>query len=352
MATTTPVVVMIHGRGVKPGFDQEFAAWKNALETNLGDDPAFRAASLRMAYYSDDLYPEPVRRFEAVSEEEIDDRLGSAEVLAELMNRYRAYEATLIQARFSAAATTPATGALSPQAVFPLPHVRVPPGELYDPFVLDVIKYFSLGYREPITNRLRIALAESGDAPVLLISHSLGTIVAYDVLTTGDFHVDTWLTMGCPLGFVQDIQARLPAWMDELPPETWAKIGQAATRIQARITAAKKGIEAFIGSLRRRLHLEAMMAPEKLHQLSPKQFPAGAVDRWYNVYDPLDPVSNPPAVGDPTIADEFLDHGRERVYDVPITNPRRPETHYVVGYLEALQTAWIVRDFLLRHTQD
>jgi hypothetical protein len=100
------------------------------------------------------------------------------------------------------------------------------------------------------------------------------------------------------------------------------------------------------------MHLEAMTAPEKLHQLSPKQFPAGAVDRWYNVYDPLDPVSNPPAVGDPTIADEFLDHGRERVYDVPITNPRRPETHYVVGYLEALQTAWIVRDFLLRHTQD
>lgn len=346
MATATPIVVMIHGRGVKAGFDQEFAAWRNALASNLGDDPAFTAAELRLAYYSDDLYPELVKRAAAATSDDIDDRLGQAAILAELMTRYRRYEAELAQAR---SATTTAAGLAAP-GVFPLPRVRVGPGELYDPFVLDVIKYFSLGYREPITARLKTALAGTGDAPVLLISHSLGTIVAYDVLTTTpDLQVDTWITLGCPLGFAQDIQARLPAWIDELPPETWARIGQAAHRLQAAVTKAKSEIERFVGLLRRRLHLEALMSPERLHQLAPKQFPAGTVDRWYNIFDPLDPVTNPPVVGDPTLAGEFLDQGRERVYDVPIANPRRPETHFVVGYLEALQTAWIVRDFLLRH---
>jgi hypothetical protein len=348
MMTTTPEVVMIHGRGVKAGFDREFDTWKNALETNLGDEPAFLTAKLRLAYYSDDLYPELGLRPQAITEGEIDERLVKAEVLAELMTRYRRYEAFTVQAKAGAIAG----GALRIQGAQPLPPVQLAPSELYDPFVLDVIKYFSLGYREPITNRLKSTLAEAGDAPILLLSHSLGTVVAYDVLTTNDIHVDTWITLGCPLGFVQDIQAKLPAWMNDLPPETWAAFGQAATKVQATVTEAKAGIETFIGGLRRRLHLEALFTPEKLHQLSPKQFPAGTVDRWYNVYDPLDPVTNPPAVGDPTIADEFLDNGRERVYDVPVRNPRRPETHSEVGYLEALQTAWIVRDFLLRHTHD
>src|SRR5690606_2596620 len=94
---TTPVVVMIHGRGVKAGFDREFSTWKRALETNLGDEPAFLAAHLRLAYYSDDLYPELGLRPQAVSEREIDERLVKARVLAELMNRYHTFEAITAQ---------------------------------------------------------------------------------------------------------------------------------------------------------------------------------------------------------------------------------------------------------------
>jgi hypothetical protein len=349
MVSTAPALILIHGRGVKAGPDQEFARWKAALETNLGGDPAFATANLRMAYYSDDLYPELRLQPQGVSEAEVDKHLVQGQVLAELLARYREYEAELARERVAVLA---ATNTLVPQAVHPLPPVRLAAGELYDPFVLDVIKYFSLGYREPITARLEEALVEAGDAPILLISHSLGTVVAYDVLTTKDLHVDTWITLGCPLGFVEDIQAQLPGWMNELPPDTWAAIGQAATSVQATVTAAKERIESFVGDLRHRLHLEALLTPQKLHRLSPKQFPIGKVERWYNIFDPLDPVTNPPAVGDPTIADEFLANGQERVYDIQVRNPRRPETHSEVGYLEALQTVWVVKDFLLRHTRN
>jgi hypothetical protein len=349
IVATAPVLVLVHGRGVKAGLEKELATWKVALEANLGGDPAFEAADLRMVYYADDLYPELRLRPQAVSEAEVDEDLVKGQVLAELLTRYREYEAALARDRI---VSTPSASTLMLQAVHPLPPVRVGTGELYDPFVLDVIKYFSLGYREPITARLEEALVEAGDAPVLLITHSLGTVVAYDVLTTRSVHVDTWITLGCPLGFVEDIQARLPEWMDELPPDTWAAVGQAATTVQETVTAAKERIESFVGGLRRRLHLEALLTPQSLHRLSPKQFPIGKVDRWYNVFDPLDPVTNPPAVGDPTIADEFLADGLERVYDIQVRNPRRPETHSEVGYLEALQTAWIVRDFLLRNTRN
>ena len=86
-----------------------------------------------------------------------------------------------------------------------------------------------------------------------------------------------------------------------------------------------------------------------MYQLAPKQFPDGKTNRWYNVYDSLDPVANPPFVGDPTVSGEFLSSGRERAYDIEISNPLRPDTHNEVGYVQSLKTTWLIKDFLLRH---
>ena len=55
-------------------------------------------------------------------------------------------------------------------------------------------------------------------------------------------------------------------------------------------------------------------------------------------------------VGQPALTHLYLDDGRQRVYDVPIRNPRHdnPDPHSEVGYLESLQTSGLIQDFLLR----
>jgi len=52
-----------------------------------------------------------------------------------------------------------------------------------DNFVRDVIKFFGLGLRGQCAERLRGALsARARREPVMLVSHSFGTVLAYDVL--------------------------------------------------------------------------------------------------------------------------------------------------------------------------
>jgi hypothetical protein len=64
-----------------------------------------------------------------------------------------------------------------------------------------------------IQNRLIELLNRHKDDKILLISHSMGTIIAYDVLShvLRDFPIDTFITAGSPLG--------LPFIMQKLAPE-------------------------------------------------------------------------------------------------------------------------------------
>ncbi|NMC38575.1 MAG: hypothetical protein GYA41_09655 [Bacteroidales bacterium] len=57
-------------------------------------------------------------------------------------------------------------------------------------------------YRELIRQRLCDKLIKHRDDRIMLISHSMGTVIAYDVLTfmLPDIRVDTFVTMGSPLG--------------------------------------------------------------------------------------------------------------------------------------------------------
>ena len=56
--------------------------------------------------------------------------------------------------------------------------------------------------KEVIQERLHQTLNKHQDKDILLISHSMGTIVAYDVLTkfSDELEIDTWITTGSPLG--------------------------------------------------------------------------------------------------------------------------------------------------------
>jgi pimeloyl-ACP methyl ester carboxylesterase len=372
MSVPRPAIVLIHGLGLKVGEEQELGTWRDALGRGLAEDPNFAAADLYMAYYSAELHPEVNVVSSAATRSGTRHRRGaettlhpSAVAAAEeqvvnvLEQRFWQYAAQQ-QAEQSPAGEPPAEaasgaprrrGATSRRGVTMLPDVQISPGQPYRAFVRDIFKYFGLGHREPVNAKLATLLASlEPDRPVLLIAHSLGTVVSYDVLSTGSHSVDTWITLGSPLGYTQNLQGQLRGWLKDLSPEDAVALAGVGGRVEETVAwvsetveGARTGIQDFFSRFRRR-----GTARRDVYFLPVPEFPDGKVDRWYNIYDPTDPVAAPPGVGDPKLTDKYLSGGMQRVYDVAIRNPGN-HPHSEVGYLETLQTTWLVKDFLSRH---
>jgi surfactin synthase thioesterase subunit len=73
--------------------------------------------------------------------------------------------------------------------------------QLLQRFLPDADSYIFTDKRNAIQDRLRQAL-DAVDGPVIVVSHSLGTIVAYDVLSEPRFAsraVPLLITLGAPL---------------------------------------------------------------------------------------------------------------------------------------------------------
>ncbi len=87
------------------------------------------------------------------------------------------------------------------------------------------IVYFLVPRRRRIIHqRLREALAEASrsSSGVVLLSHSLGCLIAFDVLQSGaqDYNIVAWITLGCPLALVartiwrrRDVGSLVPAFV-------------------------------------------------------------------------------------------------------------------------------------------
>lgn len=138
----------------------------------------------------------------------------------------------------------------------------------------------SFKVRSELRNRLldQLRKAKQQSEKVILVTHSMGTMVAYDVLRNCPDcpQVETLFTIGSPLG-VQEVQ-------DELVAE---------------------GMD----------HVD---------------FPAATLNRWINVYDPLDPVCG----AAPRFAGEYKEVNGKRVEDIKESNWgswRHTVTHYFAG---------------------
>lgn len=134
--------------------------------------------------------------------------------------------------------------------------------------------------RQELRSRLLKELTDAAAAAqkVLIVSHSMGTMVAYDVLRNCPDcpPVDTLITLGSPLG-IQEVQ-------DEL------------------IAVDAEEVD----------------------------FPAAKLNRWINVYDPLDPVCG----ADPKLSNDYRPVNGKRVEDVKESNWgkwRHTITHYFAG---------------------
>ncbi|MFZ6731209.1 hypothetical protein ACO0LG_04720 [Undibacterium sp. Ji42W] len=134
--------------------------------------------------------------------------------------------------------------------------------------------------RSTLRNKLIATLAAARDEAdkVILVSHSMGTMIAYDVLRNCPdcVPVDTLITLGSPLG-IREVQ-------DEL-------IATDARQID---------------------------------------FPAEKLVNWINIYDPLDPICG----ADPRFANDFLAVDGKSVKDWKESNWgswRHTITHYLAG---------------------
>lgn len=134
--------------------------------------------------------------------------------------------------------------------------------------------------RDELRNRLLKDIAEARKVAdkVVIVSHSMGTMVAYDVLRNCPDcpHVDTLITLGSPLG-IKEVQEELRA-------------ADAAS----------------------------------------VDFPAATLDRWVNVYDPLDPVCG----ADPRLSNDYREVSGRSVVDIKESNWgswRHTITHYFAG---------------------
>jgi hypothetical protein len=77
-------------------------------------------------------------------------------------------------------------------------------------FASDVVDYLYGGFAEAMRAPVRAALL-TDPRPGIVVAHSLGTIITYDVLSEAafaDFDIPLLITLGCPLG-IENVQERL-----------------------------------------------------------------------------------------------------------------------------------------------
>ncbi|MFB6517235.1 hypothetical protein [Streptomyces sp. NPDC056401] len=97
----------------------------------------------------------------------------------------------------------------------PLPlFLRTPVFELLVKLTFeDVYAYFFGGVGEAMREVVRAELAGVRDGPLVVLGHSLGSVIAYEVLREERRDVTLLVSVGCPLGIteVQDVLALPPA---------------------------------------------------------------------------------------------------------------------------------------------
>jgi hypothetical protein len=286
-------VTFIHGIANKTAPAQLERAWVDALRDSDGPDLLDEGVSVSMAYWADVLYPEPIPESVASTEAgETADVAAEDEVDLEWLADLPPEERDAVRELASeAGATSVLTDGEAPGLEGPTgdggagatDFERVPlPGpvkrRLMQAFLRDVHHYLwntehsprpgeVYRVRDEVRARALAAMsrADSADRPHVLVGHSLGSVVAYDVLKNVPEApmVDGLMTLGSPLG-LDEVQDRLdPGW------SRWD--GHPAERL------------------------------------------SGA---WVNVFDRLDPVCG----FDPVLANDFRRGGVEVVTDVDEAN--------------------------------
>ncbi|MFC1508878.1 alpha/beta hydrolase [Candidatus Omnitrophota bacterium] len=156
--------------------------------------------------------------------------------------------------------------------------------------------------KDATDTRLKEILMKHKGKEILLISHSMGTIVAYDVLTQvgQEIPVDTFVTMGSPLG--------LPAIIGKLAAERTKITG---TKFEART-------------------------------------PENVVSQWFNFSDLEDKIAFNYNLGDDYKENTHKVLARDMIVYNNYTIDGNRNPHKAYGYLRTPELAQVIDDFLNR----
>lgn len=233
-------ITFVHGIANKPDPETLLGQWRVALYDDDGLDLDALGVTSSMVYWADMLYPEPApaeAAHEATTlelERSVSPTDADLSWLAGAPSEEQAFVQRLArEVGLEAVAPTP-TESIDPvrpgsalEAVpLPAPLKR----RLMRVFLRDVHHYlWNVEYspRPGETYRVRtdvrtrmVANLKEGDrrpGPHVVVAHSLGTVIAYDVLASLEEapRVDALLTVGSPLG-ISEVQQRLtPPWTRE-----------------------------------------------------------------------------------------------------------------------------------------
>ncbi|MFC5561384.1 lysophospholipase [Methylobacterium aerolatum] len=189
-------IVGIHGLANKPPREEKAGWWADALaeglRRNLGRD---ETVALDFVYWADLRYPEPLRDRDNREPYRPDHGLGP---FPSPMGEPRRRTPTVTDRIYRGLATLQEAVGFTP--------------------VDDAILEFRLddlwgyhddrAFRDAARGRLREALARHRDGPVLLLAHSMGGLIAYDVLRLAERDGSvagpvTLVTLGAPLGLAE-----------------------------------------------------------------------------------------------------------------------------------------------------
>jgi endonuclease I len=309
-------VTFIHGIANKPAADALHEAWLRYLATNLpgssGVDLRSQGVTSTMVYWADVLYPEPLSTVEGLTES----APGVGAALTDESEILAAEQATAPMPRSIREAAFLSGLAMKYGAVAVAEDVasgsgmteRIPvpfflKKKLMEAWLRDVHHYlFNVAFsprpgttyrvQDEIRRRMIEALQQGSErsGPHLVVSHSMGTVIAYDCLKRVEScpRVDFLMTVGSPLG-LDEVQ-------DELQPG-WSR---------------QDGY--------------------------PSQKLAGS---WVNVFDRLDPVAG----FDAYLANDYLEQGSPRVTDIHEPNFGRWR-HDIAKYFRGAQLRNALRQTL------
>ncbi|MDX1980953.1 MAG: hypothetical protein SFV51_11835 [Bryobacteraceae bacterium] len=273
-------LVLIHGLDNKPEADYLHQLWKRKLAHDDGLDVDTHGVATAMAYWADVLYESPDTNLAAYESAAGEVETADAAIVAPLnlhsLPDAEAQKLRRLAARLEVNPEEAETDVPTPEEVAAVKQERVPvPAwlrkRIMGRFVRDAHHYFfnlDFSPRPGVTYKVRDEMrrrfvdalkAGENNRPLVVVSHSMGTVIAYDCL----MHepdcpaVDGLMTIGSPLG-LDEVQDFFPSWSRD------------------------------------------------------NSFPGKVLGRWVNVFDPLDVV-----VGlDPRFDNDFRRNGQFAVEDV------------------------------------
>lgn len=206
------LTVYVHGIGDHGTPDKVKVEWDGSI---FGKEMGYRT---RTAFWSDIRYPRmtggETKSLAAVAPAGIWDASSSSSFLEIMLQNEKDEEKReFMTSLFMELYEKEEDGSNVSAKFIPLPKlIRNPLTKvLTSLFIKDVAAYF---YDEEQRNEIRSRLIQclsSGHENHLLVTHSMGTVIAYDVLSDyaeGDISVPLWVTIGSPLG-IQEVQDRI-----------------------------------------------------------------------------------------------------------------------------------------------